>query len=360
MSWSARAGLAAAAAALALLYLLGPILMPFVVSAGLAYIGDPLVDRLERLKMSRTAGVIIVFVALAAVSLAVLVIVLPLLLDQVRLFVGNIPDYLDWLQTRGLPALGVRLPPELRLDAAHLRQVVADNLPQAGGVARDLLGTLSKSGGALVTFFAELVLVPVVTFYLLRDWDLLVAWIDQTLPADARGTVRRLAREADVVLAGFMRGQLLVMLGLGLIYSVGLSLVGVKLALLIGLGAGLVSFVPYLGFFSGLLAGSIAVLVQTQALAPLLWVLLVFGIGQVLESALLTPWLVGDRIGLHPVAVIFAVMAGGQLFGFTGILLGLPAAAVIAVLVRHALQRWRTSDAYRGSGAPDDPPPGAP
>ena len=346
MSWSAKLALAAIAALLLGLYFLGPILTPFALSAGLAYLGDPLVDRLQRLRLSRTVAVILVFIALSAVVLPALIVLLPMLLEQVRLFIGNVPDYLDWLQNRGLPALGIRLPAELRLEPENLKRVVAENLPQAGGLAKELLGTLSRSGGALLAFVAGLVLVPVVTFYLLRDWDRLVHRLDDLLPLHRREVVRRLAREADSVLAGFLRGQLLVMLALGTIYSIGLWIVGLHLALLIGIGAGLVSFVPYLGFVAGILAAGIAIVVQTGELLPLAYVALVFMVGQVVESALLTPWLVGDRIGLHPVAVIFAVMAGGQLFGFVGILLGLPAAAVIAVLLRYALERWRQSPAY--------------
>jgi predicted PurR-regulated permease PerM len=345
MSWSAKVTLAALAGLLVLLYFLGPVLMPFAVSAGLAYIGDPLVDRLQR-RMSRTLAVTLVFVVLTAVSLPILVLLLPLLVDQVREFISHVPAYLDWIQRKGLPAIGVTLPPELQLDSANLSRVIAENLPQAGGIARDVLGTLSRSGGAFLAFVASLLLIPVVTFYLLRDWDHLIAWIDGAVPAGSRDTVRALARESDFVLSGFLRGQLLVMAALGALYSVGLWMVGVKFALLIGIGAGLVSFVPYLGFIAGLLAASIAVLAQMEGWAPLLAVLVVFGIGQVIESMLLTPWLVGDRIGLHPVAVIFAVMAGGQLFGFTGVLLALPAAAVLAVLARHAMARWRESDLY--------------
>jgi predicted PurR-regulated permease PerM len=347
MSWSAKVALAVAAGLLVLLYFLGPVLMPFVVSGGLAYVADPLVDRLQlRLRLSRTIAVTLVFVVLTAIFLPILILLLPVLVDQVREFISRVPDYLDWLQHTGLPALGVNLPPELQLDSENLKRMVSENLPQAGGVARDVLGTLSRGSGAFLAFVASVLLIPVVTFYLLRDWDRLVAWIDDAIPLRYRDTSRALARESDFVLSGFLRGQLLVMISLGTLYSVGLWLVGVKLALLIGIGAGLVSFVPYLGFIAGLLAAGIAVVAQTGELAPLLWVFVVFGIGQVIESMLLTPWLVGDRIGLHPVAVIFAVMAGGQLFGFIGVLLALPVAAVLAVLLRHAMTRWRESDLY--------------
>ena len=345
MTWSAKAAFAVFAGLLALLYFLGPVLMPFAVSAGLAYVGDPFVDRLQR-RMSRTLAVVVVFVALSAVFLPALVLLLPLLVDQVREFIAHVPDYLAWIQDKGLPAIGVHLPAELQLDAENLKRLAAENLPQAGSLAREVFGTLSRSGGAFLLFVANLLLIPVVTFYLLRDWDHLIAWIDSALPMRTRDTVRGLARESDFVLSGFLRGQLLVMLSLGALYSVGLWIAGVNFALLIGIGAGLVSFVPYLGFVAGLLAASIAVLAQGGGLGPLVAVLVVFGIGQVIESMLLTPWLVGDRIGLHPVAVIFAVMAGGQLFGFTGVLLALPAAAVLAVLLRHGMARWRQSDLY--------------
>jgi predicted PurR-regulated permease PerM len=345
MTWSAKLALAALAGLLVLLYFLGPVLMPFVLSAGLAYLADPLVDRLQR-RMSRTLAVTLVFVTLTALFLPALMLLLPQLFEQVREFITHVPDYLAWIQQTGLPAIGVHLPPEMQLDADNIKRVVAENLPEAGGLARDLFGTLSRSGGALMLFMANLLLIPVVTFYLLRDWDTLIAWVDGALPARYRDTVRNLAQESDFVLSGFLRGQLLVMVSLGAIYSIGLWIVGVKLALLIGIGAGLVSFVPYLGFIAGLLAASIAVLAQMNGLTPLLGVLAVFMVGQVVESMLLTPWLVGDRIGLHPVAVIFAVMAGGQLFGFVGILLALPVTAVLAVLLRHAMSRWRESDLF--------------
>jgi predicted PurR-regulated permease PerM len=350
MTWSAKLALAALAGLLVLLYFLGPVLMPFVLSAGLAYLADPLVDRLQR-RMSRTLAVTLVFVTLSAVFLPLLMLLLPLLIDQVREFITHVPDYLAWIQQTGLPAIGVHLPPEMQLDAENIKRVVAENLPEAGGLARDLFGTLSRSGGAFLLFMANLLLIPVVTFYLLRDWDTLIAWVDGALPPRYRDTVRVLAQESDFVLSGFLRGQLLVMLSLGAIYSLGLWIVGVKLALLIGIGAGLVSFVPYLGFIAGLLAASIAVLAQMNGLTPLLGVLAVFMIGQAVESMLLTPWLVGDRIGLHPVAVIFAVMAGGQLFGFLGMLLALPVAAVANVLIRHAHERYTASRFYLGHGA---------
>lgn len=339
---------------LVLLWLLAPILLPFVLGGALAYLGDPLVDRLEAMRFSRTGGVVVVFTAITLGSLLVLALLVPMLQQQVQVFLQRLPEYLQWFQDTALPAIGVVLPEGGRIDSESLRGLVRDNWQQAGSIARDVLLKATQSGGALLTLFVNVLMVPVVTFYLLRDWDRLVAWIDGMIPRSVVGKVREIATETDDVLAGFLRGQLLVMAALALIYTTGLWLVGLDLALLIGISAGVVSFVPYLGLFVGLISAVIAMLFQEQALLPILWVLLVFGVGQVLETALLTPTLVGDRIGLHPVAVIFAVLAGGQLFGFVGVLLGLPASAAIAVMMRHAKARWLQSPIYAGASA--DPP----
>lgn len=341
----ARWWLAGIVACGVLLYLLGPILMPFVIGAGLAYLGDPLVDRLQEWKFSRTGGVVVVFVSLSLVGLITMIILLPMLQSQLKTLIRNIPGYLQWLQS-SVPGLDLLLPAGTQLDAEGIKKVIAENWSQASDMARALIARVTSSGGTLLTFVANVLLIPVVTFYLLRDWDDLVAWIRDVIPRRWLPQVSTLARESDEVLSAFIRGQLLVMVALGTIYSVGLWIVGLDLALIIGMSAGLVSFVPYLGTIVGILVASIAMLVQTQELFSLVWVGLVFGVGQIMESAILTPLLVGDRIGLHPVAVIFAVMAGGQLFGFIGVLLALPVAAVVAVLLRHAKARWLSSSQY--------------
>ena len=205
----------------------------------------------------------------------------------------------------------------------------------------------------LVGWVANLVLIPVVAFYLLRDWDRLMACLRELLPRRIEPTVTALARESDEVLGAFFRGQLLVMLGLGTIYTLGLWIVGLDLALLVGLIAGLVSFVPYLGFIIGILLAGVLALIQFHDMAHLLGVVGVFAVGQAMEGMLLTPLLVGERIGLHPVAVIFAVLAGGQLFGFFGVLLALPVAAVIAVFLRHMRHHYVRSELY-GNERPTD------
>lgn len=337
-------------AVIALLYLLGPVLTPFVVAAGLAYLADPAADWLERKGLSRTWATVLVFgVLLGAIVIAVIVLV-PLLQQQIATVAAKVPEYLDWLQNRALPwaqrQLG--LPASWSFDLTTIKETVVEHWQQVGGVAAGVLGSVTRSGVALFVGLANLLLIPLVTFYLLRDWDRLIAYIRRLLPRRHAVLAVRLARDCDTALAGFIRGQLAVMLALATVYTVGLWLVGLDLALLIGLFAGLVSFVPYLGFIVGILFATIAAAMQFQDLFHLLLVFAVFGVGQLLESFIFTPLLVGDRIGLHPVTVIFAVMAGGQLFGFVGVLLALPVAAVAGVLVRYARERYLASALYAG------------
>ncbi|NOY65787.1 MAG: AI-2E family transporter [Gammaproteobacteria bacterium] len=330
-----------------LIYLLAPVLTPFLVAVGLAYLGDPLVDRLEKYKLSRTLAVIMVFSILTILFLLFLLLLVPQIEKQVMYLLQKLPEYLDALQNKVIPWLAAQLGlTDIRVDMGTIKQWLSGHWQQAGGFARAVLGSLSMSGLAIIGWVGSLVLVPVVTFYLLRDWDLLIKRVHAFIPRNIEAKVTRIAKESDDVLGAFMRGQMLVMLALAVIYSLGLWVVGLKLALLIGLIAGLVSFVPYLGFILGILMAGVAIILQTGQLIDLAYVGIVFAIGQVLESVVLTPALVGDRIGLHPVAVIFAVMAGGQLFGFVGVLLALPVAAVLAVILRHVHASYVNSDMY--------------
>ncbi len=330
-----------------LVYLLAPILFPFLLAALLAYLADPLVDRLQALGLSRTWGVVVVFTLLLLVIILALLLLVPQIEKQVIYLLKKLPEYIDAIQHKLIPWLvghfGIS---DIQIDMDTLKQWLAQHWQQAGGVAKFVLGSLSHSGMALVGAIGSLVLVPVVTFYLLRDWDELVERLRALVPRSMEPNVSKLAHESDEVLGAFIRGQLLVMLALGVIYSVGLWMVGLELALLIGLLAGLVSFVPYLGFIIGILAAGAAIMLQTQQVLDLFYVVAVFGVGQVLESVVLTPALVGDRIGLHPVAVIFAVLAGGQLFGFLGVLLALPVAAVLVVILRHVHEGYVKSPLY--------------
>lgn len=331
-----------------LIYLLAPVLTPFMAAAILAYIGDPLVDRLELYKLPRTLAVIIVFIVLSIIGVVAILILVPMLGRQFATLANKLPAYFDVLQNQLIPWINAHLNLNLQFNSDSLKSSLQGHWREAGSLAKTLAGYITHSGVLLVNWLANLILIPVVTFYLLRDWDILVARIREMLPRKSEPVISRLARSSDEVLGAFLRGQLLVMLALATVYSVGLWFAGLELALLIGMLAGLVSFVPYLGFIVGITAAGIAALLQFHDTLHLFYVLIVFAIGQGLEGMVLTPLLVGDRIGLHPVAVIFAVLAGGQLFGFLGVLLALPAAAVIAVILRYLHERYKDSALYSG------------
>lgn len=336
-----------AAILIGLLYLLAPVLTPFLFSALLAYLGDPLIDRLEARKLSRSWAVTLTFGAIILGLLLLLLLLIPLSAHQFKALMHKLPGYLDWFQTSIVPWLNdvLGIDPNL-FELSQLRDRLLAYAREISDLASGLLESLRASSTIVFTWIANLVLVPVVTFYLLRDWDLLVARVRELLPRRIEPTVSKLAREADEVIGAFLRGQFIVMMALGIMYSVGLAIIGLDFSLLVGMLAGLVSFVPYLGLIVGILAASIAALLQFHSFLSLIPVLIVFGIGQFISDFFLTPKLVGDRIGLHPVAVMFAVLAGGHLFGFLGILLALPAAAVIMVLLNHAHDEYRKSALY--------------
>lgn len=333
------------------LWLLQPILMPFVAGALLAYLGDPLVDRLEAWGMGRSPAVVTVFSVLTLLSALVVLLAFPLLAEQTQLLLLKLREVLVWLRTEALPearqTLGLASPIE------SAREALAENWMSAGGLVGNLWNRITGSGMALSTWIANLALMPIVTFYLLRDWDILMAELRALLPLRLEPGVVLIASECDEIIGAFLRGQLIVMMCLGLMYSFGLWMIGLDLALVLGALAGLAAIVPYLGTIVGISAAGVAAWFQFGDWQVLLWVGLVFSIGQMVEAWFLTPNLVGERIGLHPVAVIFAMMAGGQLFGFVGILVALPVAAVLAVCLRHAL------DAYKGSRLYSTRHPGA-
>lgn len=329
-----------------LLYLLEPILFPFAAGALLAYLCNPLVNRLMDLHMSRLAAVIIVFLALFFVIIGLLFLLIPLIQKQIMALIDQVPTVVTWLQTTLMPNLMAHLNSQ-PIDGNAIKNLFSQNLTKAGSVLSWLLQTMLNSGKALFEGIINLLLIPVVTFYLMRDWNIVIANTRQLIPRKLQPSIFRFTKEADAVLSAFFRGQLLVMLSLGIIYSVGLTLIGLQVGIVIGLIAGLVSIVPYLGLIVGLTAAVIAALVQFGTLSSIVWVCVVFAIGQTIESMFLTPTLIGDRIGLHPVAVIFAILAGGTLFGFFGVLLALPVASVIMVLLRHVNQHFHSSSLYK-------------
>jgi len=354
--------LALTAATLWLIYLLAPILTPFVISAALAFLGDPLVDRLERMhigkwKVSRTLAVVFVFVLMTAVMVILLLIFVPLLREQLQQLIEKAPEMLEWLANTALPWIQAKLGlTGFVLNPESISDALKSYWKEASSAVLNVLGTVSRSGQIVLHWIMNLVLIPVVTFYLLRDWDKLVEGIRTLIPRKIEPVVSSLSKEIEQVLGAFIRGQLMVMIALGVIYAIGLWLVGLDLALIIGMSAGLASIVPYLGTAVGIVAGLAAAAFQFQDLYHIVLVLIVFGVGQSLESMVLTPKLVGDAVGLHPVTVIFAVLAGGQLFGFLGILLALPVAAALNVLIGYLHKEYTNSDLYNETAEPDEEP----
>jgi len=346
--------IAITAAIFYVLYQLAPVLAPFAVAAMLAYLGDPLADRLQRVGMGRTLAVSIVFVVLLLLSVGALLLLIPLISRQVGNLTQNLPHYVDWVRNIALPWLQatLHLDPNA-FDTDRLIGQIKEHIGSIGDAASTVLGQISRSSISVVAWLTNLVLIPVVAFYLLRDWDRMVAWIDRMLPRSIEPTIAHLARESDSVLGAFVRGQLLVMLALGIFYGAALTIMGLSVGPLIGMIAGLLSFVPYLGFIVGFGSSLIAALVQFGDWNHVLIVVGIFTAGQLLEGYVLVPRLVGEKIGLHPVAVIFSVLAGGYLFGFLGVLLALPAASVILVLLRYLSERYRQSDLYNDQGGGD-------
>ncbi len=341
------------ALSLTLIYFLQPILGPFLAGIIMAYLGDPLVDRLEKLRVHRTLGVLIVFLLFGSVIVTATLIILPLIARELSALISDIPVFLAWLQSTASPWFVTQFgidPFDVKFDTVAAK--VLENWQKAGGIVGTLLTHISQSGFAFLGALGVIGLTPVVAFYIMRDWDDIMLKIRAMMPRELEPTVTELARECDEVLGAFLRGQLLIMFLLGCIYAIGLYVVGLDLAILIGLLAGLASIVPYLGFFVGIIAAAIAAMFQFQDPIYLGYVGIVFAVGQAMEGWVLTPWLVGDKIGLHPVAVIFAVLAGGQLFGFVGILLALPVAAVIMVFVRHLHASYMGSEYYQRPGIP--------
>lgn len=342
----------ASAVFLVLLWLLNDILLPFVVGMVVAYFLDPVVVRLQRMGLSRTMATTAVTIVAVLLAVGVTMAILPPLFGQVQALIVKAPEYVVKAVQRIQPLIEplrekLGLPPLTLHDLqAEATQWAGKALSVAGGVA----GTIAQRGVAIINLLGLLFITPVVTFYLLRDWEKVVEAIDDALPRDHADTIRKLVHESNAAIAGYVRGQALVCLALGSIYAIGLTLVGLQFGLVIGLVAGAISFIPFVGTFVG------AVMALGMALAqfPPDWigvikVAAVFLFGQAMEGNVLSPKLVGDRVGLHPVWIMFALLAGGTLFGFVGILVAVPIAAVIGVIVRHLLGRYRESDIYRGT-----------
>jgi predicted PurR-regulated permease PerM len=335
-------------------WLLAPVLAPFVVAGVMAYVLHPLVLRLDKLTRGRLpnalAVVLVEFMAILLV-LGVLLMLVPILVREWPLLQQQLPLLLDRLVEFINPLLA-QLGLNVSLDLRDLKsQLVAYLSANRDDWWAPLMSSLKLGGSAALAFLGYAVLVPVALFYMLNDWTRLVNMLLELVPPAWRGGFDSFMHDSDLVLGEYLRGQLLVMLALALFYAVGLSLFGLELALPIGVFTGLAVFVPYLGFGLGLLLALLAGLLQFASAQAVLMVAVVFGLGQLIESFVLTPRLVGERIGLHPLAVILALMAFGQVMGFVGVLIALPASAVLLVALRRLRHRYLNSDLYQKSGS---------
>jgi len=276
-------------------------------------------------------------------------VILPLFIKELRLMSERLPEFLAWFNEQGAPWLKQKFDVEFQLDIETVKQLAGDILANNQDLVASLLGSLKIGGLALFAFLINLLLVPVVLFFLLRDWKSLLASVDAMIPRRLHARAHKILAEIDAVLAEFLRGQFIVMLVMSVYYSFALWLTGLEFWLPVGVITGLLVIVPYIGAFTGILLGTIAALLQFGTLPGVAWVWLAFGIGQALEGMAVTPLLVGQRIGLHPVAVIFALLAFGSVFGFFGVLLALPASAALLVGLRHLKGAYLAGPLYGGS-----------
>ncbi len=340
------------------LILLHGILLPFVVGMAAAYLLDPAADWLQRMHLSRGAATASITISFFLFLVVVVVLVLPAVATQAAELADELPRNLEQLRARLTPRL-TELATTLGLDESWSAQGLVERFSgRVVSFAGSALSQVLQSGMALLNLLSLIFVTPVVTFYLLRDWDRMVGRLRTMVPRDQLPTVERLFHEVDEVLGGVIRGQLMVCSFLAIFYGAGLWLTGLRYGVVIGLLTGLFSFIPYIGMALGLCVGLVVATFQFQDWWMVAVVAAVFGAGQFIEGNFVTPYLVGTRIGVHPVWLIFAVLAGAALFGIVGALLAVPAAAVIGVFIRFALERYRTSTLYNGpatagSGEPD-------
>jgi predicted PurR-regulated permease PerM len=332
-----------------LLYALRPILLPFIMGLAIAYFLDPVADWLEAKGAPRLAATSIILGVFALVFIAFLLVLLPVLGNQIAGFAADLPGYIKELTALVDQAGPDWLKEWLASTASNIEEQLTSFARDLAGWIATLVQSIWSGGLALLNLISLLVVTPVVAFYMLNDWDRMVASVDRWLPRDHADTLRGLARQVDTALAGFVRGQGSVCLILGIMYAVGLSLVGLKFGMLIGLGSGLISFIPYVGSIVGLvLAGGVAVVQFSLDWVSILTVVGIFVGGQIIEGYFLSPKLVGDRVGLHPVWLMFALFAFGYLFGFVGLLMAVPMAAAVGVFLRFAIKTYMESGMYLG------------
>jgi predicted PurR-regulated permease PerM len=334
------------------LHFLGQVLTPFLVGAIFAYLGTPLVDAMQRRGVQRTVGTTATVLLFGVAVLGVLLVLIPLVQAELTVAMKKLPELAGRLLANVSPWVEENLGITVALDMGTLRDFLAEHEESAKALTARLLAGLKAGSMLALTLIINAALIPVVMFYLLRDWHMIWERIFDLVPRRWRAKSVLITGQIDDVLAEFLRGQGLVMVSLALYYIVGLSIAGLQYALPIGILTGLLVFIPYVGFGTGFVLGMLAALLQWNGVGPFLAILSVYGVGQILENYVLIPWLIGDRIGLHPLAVIFALLAFGALFGFAGVLLALPASAALLVGLRHLRSAYSESPLYGDD--PDD------
>lgn len=337
-----------AAALVVAAWILKPILLPFVAASVLAYFLDPAVERLAEKKVPRTLGTLLVLLGFVLSIVLLLLLIAPLIQSQVVALAHALPSYIQTVRDSITPSINGWLEKLSPQDVEKLRDAAGAYAGSAVGFAGDLVRKVVTQGFALFDIVTLLLITPIMAFYLLRDWPKVTKTVDELVPRKQHSTVRRALSEIDRTLSGFLRGQSLVCLSLAGIYGVGLTLVGLQYGATIGIIAGVLSFIPYVGSGFGLIVSMALAFIQFDDWTSIGMVFGVFLFGQILEGYVLTPKLVGDRVGLHPAWIIFALFVGGALMSFTGILIAVPVAAVIGVLIRLAISKYKESSLYRG------------
>lgn len=327
-------------------YVLRSVLLPFVAGIVIGYLLDPCASRFEKWGMNRTLATFLVLFLVVIFLVPAIILLVGVIDEQLGRFISVVPQYISSFVKKIDPFINEvhEQFPSLEADKLklYLRNNIANSLKIVGGVLRGII----TSGFALFNLISLLLITPVVTFYMLRDWDKFLAKIDSLLPRSSKKSIREQARQIDKTLAGFLRGQLSVCVLLGTYYSLGLHFVGLDLGLLVGFIAGIISFIPYVGSIVGFILSIGIAFAQFDTMMPIMQVVLVFVTGQFIEGNFLTPKLVGDNVGLHPVWVMFALLAGGVLLGFLGLMIAVPVAAIIGVLLRHAIDNYKKSSLY--------------
>ncbi len=329
-------------------YTLRSVLMPFVAGIVIGYLLDPWADKFEKMGINRTASTILVMLLVVLILVPSLLMLLGIIDDQLGHFIKAVPGYLSSLLKKLEPFFAEMQDTFPGLQPDKIKEYIQSNMSNGLKFLGNILRSLISGSFAFVNIMSLILITPVVAFYMLRDWDKFIANVDSLLPKHSKKAIEQQAREIDNILSSFIRGQLSVCVLLGTFYGLGLYFVGLDLGVLVGFLSGIISFIPYVGSIFGFVVSITIACAQFDTLLPIIKVISVFAIGQFIEGNFLTPKLVGDSVGLHPVWIMFALLAGGVLLGFLGLMIAVPVAAIIGVLVRHALINYKESSLYKG------------